>query len=1666
MRTSKVFRFIFWALFSLTGASAAANSGITYQGRLLKPDNTPVTSASVQFKLQIRTPGAQDCLMYEEIQSADLSLTSGVFALSLGDGTGVRQDSYPWSLFDALSNRKAFNFSAGDCTGPNSYTPAPEDNRRFRVFFDVGSGWEALPVQTINYIPMSIETYAVGGFPASSLLRVEDAGSLVNTTPLSNAQYVELLALLGGSSGQYEHAGELGGSALPSLGAGQTMVSDGSGGWSAALPLTSESDPTVQAFAQTALPTCTTGEALVSNGTMLSCVSVASGSLSESDIPKLTSAGNGVDGGAISGEIGGSTSVNTSGDLATTGDISAGGDIAAVGNVSAGSVSTGSLSTTGGITSAGDVSVTGVGGKVSATNGEFRRLHLLDDQATPHYVEVRSPDPLTANYTLTLPGSLGSANQILGMNNAGNALENKTLTAGTGVTITHSAGGIEIAASGSGGTVTSVTGTAPIVVDNSNPNTPIVSLDDSGVGVGTYGSATEVPVITVDAKGRITSASNTTISGVSPAGSNLATGKAWIGDGTGKATEAYINVSDLKKSDGTPQIPSTCTASQTMTWSSVTDVFTCSNITVTKSQISDFPTLGTAALEDVGTSAGDVVQLDPSGKLPAVDGSQLTNLTLPSYDTTYFKQGGNDFSATATLGTTGNNDLNITTNNTPKMTVLANGNVGIGTTAPSYKVDVNGEIASTYLKTSSQAVSILGKTGNWSSFTSGYVKLKTKVPWTGMTFMSKIRLDGWYYGGSRTYEIGFYLYDYGTGLKFYSPSLETYGNFVTGKVWLTEDNGYVSIVFEGYPWGAFGSVSVSIIGAPYAVTPFSKSLLEGWAFVDEGLPGSPVDQVQLTPKNSFVNLLVSGNMGIGTTAPVVSLDLGNKTDALKLPAGTTAQQPATSSNGMIRYNSSSNKFEAYENGAWINMIGGTASSATSVAAGAGSAATPSISFSADADTGFYSSGTNSLGISAGGNKVWDITTSAIVSPTAGGASISSAAGTAAAPTFSFSGDTDTGWYLAAPDTLAASTGGTERIRIDSNGNVGIGTTTLTFKMNISSNANSSSYIESTGTSGVAAIAFGQNSGGSQRTPAFIGVKSTGTGGENKLRFAVGSNIGPSSANFDTGTRMTIDGSTGNVGIGTSAPQTKLVLQDNASGTSATFTGGVPLLRIQGSGSWSEPAIDFGEKDLAPIASIAAKNTTGGAGDLIFLTRTNGDSAAIEKMRIKNDGSVGIGTTAPSGVLNVAKVWGSTSSTNLMTLLTSYGDSTRLTFQRANGTMASPLNTLTGNILGNINFRGYDGTGFSSNADASILLTAAEDFTSTAHGTSMTFATTPKGTTSTATRMAITSEGNVGIGTTNPTGSLDVRSSATGGAVSGHFGANPSGTGSGYTNILTLDNLYGTGNFKNTLKFASVGSTKFAIGNDLNGIGEQNFFIQDVSNSQTRFVIDGSGNVGIGTTNPTQRLEVSGNASITGGTNPYLLLKDSTPSSHYIQVVSGKLAIGNNGSLTIDSTGKVGIGTTTPAQKLDVWGNIAVSGATVHTSDRRLKENITPITDALNKILTLKGYNYYWKDKSLSERRQIGVIAQEVKKVFPEAVYQNSKTGYYSVNYEGLIPPLIESTKELYGLCEMSQKQLEHYDREIASLKEQLAVKDRQIDDLTRRMEALEKLMKLKIEAGR
>jgi hypothetical protein len=115
-------------------------------------------------------------------------------------------------------------------------------------------------------------------------------------------------------------------------------------------------------------------------------------------------------------------------------------------------------------------------------------------------------------------------------------------------------------------------------------------------------------------------------------------------------------------------------------------------------------------------------------------------------------------------------------------------------------------------------------------------------------------------------------------------------------------------------------------------------------------------------------------------------------------------------------------------------------------------------------------------------------------------------------------------------------------------------------------------------------------------------------------------------------------------------------------------------------------------------------------------------------------------------------------------------------------------------------------------------------------------------------------------------------------------------------------------------------------------------------------------------------------------------------------------------------------------KLDVAGNLTVNGTPVElTSDIKLKANIKPLENSLQKVMNLRGVEY---DRIDYEKHQIGMIAQEVEKVIPDLVHENSE-GTKVLEYTHLTAVLVEAIKE-------QQKQIEELRGTVQELSTKLA----------------------------
>jgi hypothetical protein len=166
--------------------------------------------------------------------------------------------------------------------------------------------------------------------------------------------------------------------------------------------------------------------------------------------------------------------------------------------------------------------------------------------------------------------------------------------------------------------------------------------------------------------------------------------------------------------------------------------------------------------------------------------------------------------------------------------------------------------------------------------------------------------------------------------------------------------------------------------------------------------------------------------------------------------------------------------------------------------------------------------------------------------------------------------------------------------------------------------------------------------------------------------------------------------------------------------------------------------------------------------------------------------------------------------------------------------------------------------------------------------------------------------------------------------------------------------------------------------------------------------------------------------------------------------AGDSAIVNSNQAQYQALMIVGNNSAGGARVVKMWDNVQVQGPlsatadiTAYYSDGRLKENLQPLKNAIFKITTLTGYTYNTnalgkkllnnEDISVSK---VGLIAQDLQKVLPEAVKlapfdndgkDNSKSGenYLTIQYEKIVPLLIEAIKEQQGQIEELKRQIEY-----------------------------------------
>ncbi|MBN1502095.1 tail fiber domain-containing protein [Candidatus Woesearchaeota archaeon] len=277
------------------------------------------------------------------------------------------------------------------------------------------------------------------------------------------------------------------------------------------------------------------------------------------------------------------------------------------------------------------------------------------------------------------------------------------------------------------------------------------------------------------------------------------------------------------------------------------------------------------------------------------------------------------------------------------------------------------------------------------------------------------------------------------------------------------------------------------------------------------------------------------------------------------------------------------------------------------------------------------------------------------------------------------------------------------------------------------------------------------------------------------------------------------------------------------------------------------------------------------------------------------------------------------------------------------------------------------------------------------------------------RMVITKEGNVGVGTTTPQNKLDV--------IGGRILVKGTSTSSSGGMFVQTE-----------------GQSKYGFV----GLNEQSNIGFWGSGSGWGLVMKtDSGNVGIGTNNPTAKLSVIvdnpdiANTAIQGVSETGWGVNGASKSAAgvYGGSESGSGVRGGSES----GAGVYGHSESGPGvygYSNTGWG-LRCDGAqcggnqqwTV-SSDARLKKNVDTVTDALDKVMQLRGVTFEWKNENY-EGRNLGFIAQEVLPVVPEVVSKDTE-GYYTIKDSALTALLVEAVKE-------QQAQIEELKARIAEL---------------------------------
>ncbi len=1240
--------------------------------------------------------------------------------------------------------------------------------------------------------------------------------------------------------------------------------------------------------------------------------------------------------------------------------------------------------------------------------------------------------------------------------------------------------GVNIATGG--GTVTNVSGSPPVIV-SSGSTTPLISMAQAAASVSGYLASSDFTTFSSKLTASLTSGFIFVGNG-----SNVATGVALSGDATvaNSGVLTLSNTSTARSNLGlgtsaTYNVPSSSDASTVQVVKGDDSRLTNSRAPSGAASGDLTGTYPGPTLATTGVSAGTYtkVTVDIKGRVTtgaSINSSDVTTALgyTPSNSTSGFAQGGNSFGSAASLGTIDNFSLTVKTNNLNRMTIDPTGNIGVGSTTPNYKLDVAGDVnVSGNFKVNGVNIATGGGT-------------VTNVSGSAPVVVS---------GGSTTPVISM------------AQATSSVNGYLASSDFTTFTNKLTNVLTSAYLFVGNGSnvaTGVAMSGdATLANTGVLTLANTATARINLGLGTSAVYNVPVTGDAGTTQVVKGDDSRLINSRSPAGAASGDLTGAYPGPTLTpTGVSAGTYSKVTVDTKGRVTNGASITSSDVTTALGYTPTNGTSGFINGGNAfgAAASLGTTDNYNLSFKANNSTAMTILPNGNVG--------IGTTSPGSKLSVA------------GDVNiTGTYYINGVALANGSGTVTSVS-SANADIAVATGSSTPILTLNSGTGNNQIVKLTSAGKYPAVdgslITNLNLGaGTGTLPIANGGTNSNTAlNNNRLMASVGGKIVETAA-------MT----NGQILIGSTG----------AAPVASTLTAGNGILITNGAGTIS-PAVDVGigvskipqvGAIALPLNSLLMSNGTGLVGktcsvneilkwsatDWVCTANTSSQWTTNGSNIYYNSGNVGIGTTTPSARLHVTgsaqfessdqnitlSLQNNASSSNIYPQINiinyrgSTGGAPVLNLQNSGGSNTSPSSLPAYSTLGYINFSGHDG---SSNGQVGAVINAEtyENWNSGGHGAAMIFRTVANGNSSyPVERMRISDSGKVGVGLNNPIVPLDV---------------------SGILHVSgdTAPTLTSQGAYLGWNALTSGTGETDIINNRGGGSGGIAFMLVDGSGGSrtTPLFINGSGNVGVGTTAPATTLHVvkSGTILPTMQSGDSLIVQRNASTSDWggISIIAGNaggsyidfgdensknsgsiwydhsvdaLSASTNGleRLKITSNGNVGIGTTGPNYKLDVAGDINTSscfriGATTVsgtcTSDARLKEDIEDYNGGLKELLNIRLRTY--KFNGLGEMPKtgevaVGVIAQEVEATNPELVKtrmvkmhpeDEEKTEIKVVDYSKFSYMLINAVKDLYhGLVNVRA--------EVTGLKEKDGVNERQIALVTASKADKSEVDRLKVE---